>query len=88
MKSISFLFSLAVVLLCACGKDIKVANPRCCNLSAPIGIDEPSFSWQLADNSIGAVQTAYELQIARNRNIFAQYRHGLPVFFAIDIIHI
>ena len=75
MKSISFLFSLAVVLLCACGKGIKVANPRCCNLSAPIGIDEPSFSWQLADNSIGAVQTAYELQIASSPELL---KKGTP----------
>ena len=56
------IFSLLLsLLLCACSRGIEVANPRCCNMEFPVGIADPEFSWQLADNSIGAAQTAYEL---------------------------
>src|SRR3984957_1913212 len=36
------------------------------NLKTPLGIDDPAphFSWQLEDPSLGAKQTAYEVQVA------------------------
>jgi len=36
------------------------------NLKTPLGIDDPTpkFSWQLADPARGALQTAYEVQVA------------------------
>ncbi len=67
------IFSLLLsLLLCACSRGIEVANPRCCNMEFPVGIADPEFSWQLADNSIGAAQTAYELQIASSPELLRQ----------------
>jgi len=44
------------------------------NLSMPLGIDDPAprFSWQLKDPARGALQTAYEVQIASSNELLSQ----------------
>ena len=75
MKQNAFLLLLLCTLTCACSQSPKVANPRCCNMDEPIGIVEPSFSWQLDDESIGAAQSPYELQIASSPELLTS---GMP----------
>jgi alpha-L-rhamnosidase len=43
------------------------------NLVTPLGIDDPAphFSWQLNDSARGAVQTAYEVQVASSAELLA-----------------
>jgi alpha-L-rhamnosidase len=44
------------------------------NLPTPLGIDDPAprFSWQLKDRALGALQTAYEVQIASSDEFLRQ----------------
>ena len=49
---------------------LQVARLYCENLSQPLGIDNvhPHFSWQIASDVTGARQTAYEIQMASDKN--------------------
>ena len=43
--------------------EVKVSDPQCCFLTAPLGIETPSFSWKLEASANGAGQGAYQVQI-------------------------
>ncbi|HEY6447455.1 MAG TPA: family 78 glycoside hydrolase catalytic domain [Acidobacteriaceae bacterium] len=72
-------FSLAVTLLLAIALSDATAfaappqlppgHLRCEELENPLGIDtpQPRLSWQLVDPHAGALQTAYEIQVASSR---------------------
>jgi alpha-L-rhamnosidase len=49
------------------------------NLMTPLGLDDPAprFSWQLFDNSQGARQTAYQVQVASREELLAQGKADL-----------
>lgn len=42
----------------------KVTELRCRSMQNPVGIDNPDFSWKIADRSAGARQSAYEIEVA------------------------
>ena len=49
------------------------------NLSTPLGIDDPAprFSWQLQDQARGAMQSAYQIQIASRAELLTQNKADL-----------
>jgi alpha-L-rhamnosidase len=56
------------VLAAAVSAQTKVHRLLCENRSNPIGLDvaQPRFSWQLASDKRGVLQTAYELRVAKD----------------------
>ncbi|MBP3269488.1 MAG: family 78 glycoside hydrolase catalytic domain [Bacteroidales bacterium] len=58
--------SLGAILYCAVigAAGIIPVAPQCCFMDNPIGIETPSFGWRLEGSGPGAVQSAYEIQVA------------------------
>jgi alpha-L-rhamnosidase len=49
----------------------KVADLRCRSMQNPVGIDAPDFSWKLVDSSVGAKQSAYEIEVASSLKLLS-----------------
>ncbi len=68
--------SFAAVLLCATAASGQTTKPvalECESLSTPLGMDAkaPLLSWKIQDSRTGALQTAYEIQVASSSSILA-----------------
>lgn len=66
MKKIALVLFAAVAFAFAAHAQLAVQNLRCENLADPIGLGQmqPRFSWQLAAEGRGVLQTAYEIRAA------------------------
>jgi alpha-L-rhamnosidase len=73
------LISLAALAANAPAQNVGPLISGVDNLMTPLGLDDPAprFSWQLLDNSRGARQTAYEVQVASREELLAQGKADL-----------
>lgn len=63
-----FLFSL--VLCSVAHASLRVVNPTVESITNPVGLDikAPRFSWQIESTNRGAVQQAYQIQVAKSES--------------------
>ncbi len=64
-----FFLTSFLLLFCAgiWAANVTPAQPQCCFLENPSGISAPSFGWQLKAEVPGALQGAYEIQVASSK---------------------
>lgn len=66
-KRLSAAVAVAICAAVSCAAAPRAVNLRCRSMVNPVGIENPTFSWQLSDGSRGAAQTGYEIQVATSR---------------------
>ena len=66
MKKIGLLCLVLQFLYGVASAQVTVQNPRCENLTNPLGLDtrQPRFSWQLRSDRRNSLQTAYEIRVS------------------------
>lgn len=73
-KALGLLLGVVVMLAARTSLAAGPAELRVDNLTTPLGIDNPTprFSWQLKDSTRGAMQTAYQVQVASSADLLEQ----------------
>src|SRR5487761_189157 len=72
IRQASLLSIIVVVFLTVTeAQTLKPAHLECDALITPLGMDDkqPLLSWQLQDDRLGALQTAYEVQVATAQDL-------------------
>src|SRR5258708_2171145 len=77
-KALAWDIGIALACLCLCvgvasAQSNKPVMLECESLITPLGMDakKPLLSWKLQDTSVGAQQTAYEIQVASSSALLA-----------------
>ena len=72
-KTVCCLFAAASLFMssvCYSAESMAATDLRCCDMTAPEGVDAPVFSWKLLSEKSVALQSAWEIEIADRENAF------------------